>query len=141
MRKIITTLCLTLSAVYHAEAMIGQTEAEMAKENGLPSETTPEGFKVYHNGQLELHAHFTEGKSDNTVYIADPNVGFTDHIVSTFLCVESSGLAWIVDANSTPERMLYNTPHQEFHAILLSRSKLSVFTDAFYQKIKRETGH
>jgi hypothetical protein len=141
MNKILViSLSIVLCLLGSSSAMIGQSEAEMIKEYGSPSDITSEGFKVYLKGHLEIHAHFSDGISDNTVYIADPNVTFDDHTVSGLLCVESSGLAWIVDENSTPDRIMYSTPNRKYHAILLSRSKLSVFTDSFLQKRKRETG-
>jgi len=136
----ITTFSLAVAlSIRSLSAMIGQSEQEMNKEYGEATDTTIEGFKVYHKDYLEIHAHFSDGKSDNTVYISDSNVPFNDHIVSGLLCVESSGLAWIVDEKSTPEMIMYSTPDHKFHAILISREKLSVFTDAFYQKRKRET--
>lgn len=141
MNKYIILIFLMTISFCDAGAMIGDTEAEMARRSGSPSGKTDEGYNIYHNGDLEIHAHFTDRVCDNTIYIADPKIGFTDHIVSMALCVESSGLAWIVDENSIPERVMYSTPKGEFHAILLSRCKLSVFTDAYYKKRKRETGH
>jgi len=121
-------------------AMIGQTESQMNNELGAPFEKTAEGFNAYRQGSMVIHAHFTDGISDNTVYIANSSVPFSDHIISGLLCVESSGLAWIVDENSLPERVMYSTPDNKFHAILLNHNKLSVFTDTFLQKRKRDTG-
>jgi hypothetical protein len=131
---------IALALYCDGRAKIGDKESEMSSELGKPISVTEEGFKVYKTGKLQTRAHFTGGICDNMVYEVSQDTPLNDHIVSVLLCVDSAGLAWIVDENSKPEMVMYNTPNNALHAILLSRSKLSIFTDEFLKHRKRETG-
>ena len=134
-KPILTGLAIFATLAHqNAFSMIGESEAQMNKRSGSPVSTTPEGFKVYRNGVLEIHAHYTDGIVDNMVYIANKNTSFSEHIISEILCMESSGVAWIVSKNSKPNFRMYSTADGKLHAALYGGIKLTIFTDQFLKQ-------
>jgi len=142
-RPFLFLFAFMLSGIFADTAFskIGETKATMIQVFGTPTDTTAEGFKVFKQGHLTIHAHFTEGNCDNIVYIAADNAPFDANITSEILAYESNGAAWIVSEKSTSDFTMWSTVKNKLHAALYTHSKLSIFTDAFLKSRMSKQGN
>ena len=130
-------LFLTFAVISSANAMLGDHKTDMDKQYGKSIEITADGFSVYQNGMIEIHAHFTDGVCDNMVYIANEAKPFDENFISTILSVESSGTPWVLE-NDNPRSLMWSTVDKRFHAVKMG-TKISIFTDKFLKKRMKET--
>jgi hypothetical protein len=128
--------CLTLN---HPYVRIGASQSEIRQgiENGKAGLNLPTGKDQDPN--LKVSAGFEKGICNRIKYTAVGNRKISDQEVSLILCLNSRGIAWIVQEFPKEEgKVYYRSADGRYRAVLTNRNKLLIFTETLFRKTMSE---
>jgi hypothetical protein len=118
---------------------IGATQAEI--HQGI--ESGKAGLNLHpakdQDPNFSVSAGFEWGVCNRIKYASVDNRKISDHAVSGILCLNSRGVAWIVQEFPVKEgKVYYRSVDSKYRAVLTNKTELSVFSEALFQKTMRE---
>jgi hypothetical protein len=129
--------CSVLS--HRPSIRVGSTQAEIHQgiENGKAGLNLHQGKNQDPN--LRVSAGFEKGVCNRIKYVSVDKRKISDHLLSLILCLNSRGVAWIVQEFPVKEGKVYfKSVDGKYRAVLTNRNELLIFTEAFFQKTMRE---
>jgi len=117
-----------------AHAWLGQTEAEMTKFLGTPTDGKDKGLKIYQDKGVQVRATFDHGVCSKIIYTSYEGRKFTPHWVSATLALNSGGRAWITHEATKPQKVFYHSRDYKFYARLKNGNDLGVMTASVHKK-------
>lgn len=118
---------------------VGSTQAEIHQgiENGKGGLNLHPGKNQAPN--LRVSAGFERGVCNRIKYASVDKRRLSDHAVSSILCLNSRGVAWIVQEFPVKEgKVYYRSVDSRYRAVLTHGNELLIFTEALFQKTMLE---
>jgi hypothetical protein len=129
--------CSALS--HHPYIRVGATRSEIHQgiENGKAGLNLHSGKDQDPN--FRVHAGFEKGICNRIKYTSVDERKISDHLVSAILCLNSRGVAWIVQEFPVNEGKVYfKSIDGKYRTVLTNGTELFVFTEALFQKTMHE---
>lgn len=120
-------------------AQLGQPRAQITKELGQPKAHYMNGFNLFHDGGMEVQAHFQGRRADALFYYTFKRK-ISDPWLSSVLALNSKGTAWVLEAASGSGKKAYHTTDHKYYAFLSEGNQLMIETDAFLHKTPLQPG-
>lgn len=141
--SLLLTIAFTLigcsNLIHRPYIRVGATRTEIHQgiENGRA------GLNLYpeknQDPNLRVHAGFEKDVCSRIKYSSVDNRKISDHVVSVILCLNSRGVAWIVQEFPVNKGKVYfKSVDGKYRAVLTNRNELFVFTEALFQKTMHE---
>ena len=129
--------CSTLSHRPYIRVGATRTEIHQGIENGRAGLNLHPGKNQDPN--LRVRAGFEKDFCSRIKYSSVDKRKISDHAVSSILCLNSRGVAWIVQETPvTAGKVYYRSVDGKYRAVLTNGTELFVFTEALFQKTMLE---